>query len=106
MLPNCMYYFEIQFVHFQPDLFFCRNCLAANNWREHWTNCSCLPECDSIDYAVVNREYSSLQSGDIRILKVVTYVNKSRIKRDLLFSIDYLVGRCTNCLLHVCKSVC
>lgn len=74
--------------------FFSRNCLATQNWSGNRKNCTCLPECNSIDYTVVNRELEILTRMENRVLTVKTYVNKSRIKRDLLFSIDYLVGKC------------
>lgn len=58
-------------------------------------NCSCLPQCDSVDYAIVSRLLKSLfrYFENSRSLEVNTYTSKSRIKRDLIFSIDYLIGR-------------
>lgn len=64
-------------------------------------NCTCLPECNSVDYTIVDREIEILRDLEReRRLKVMTYVNKSRIKRDLLFSIDYLIGMCVQHLLN------
>lgn len=68
-------------------------CLLERNWSENWVNCSCMPLCDSVDYFIVNRQLDDFYERDSRMLKVTTYVNKSRIKRDILFSIDYLIGR-------------
>lgn len=101
MLPNCasdckIRGFLLKAKSFSTWLIYCRNCLAAHNWGDYWMNCSsCLPQCDSVDYSIINREYEMYYYRDSRILKIKTYVNKSRIKRDLLFSIDYLIGGCS-----------
>lgn len=86
-----------------------RICLAKHNWTEHWINCSCLPLCDSIDYDI--REKSpDVWMGTTRMFTINTYVNKSRVKRDLLFSIDFLVGkhllRCIYIFIFIFKMIC
>lgn len=69
-----------------------RICLAKNDWSKYWANCTCLPLCDSVDYSIVGTP-SVEATGSTRMFVINTYVNKSRVKRDLLFSIDFLVGK-------------
>lgn len=92
MLPNCTFILLYRKIN-SNEIISCRNCLAVKKWTNNWMNCSCLPQCDSVDYTIVNRRPHTLIDRDSRQLEVNTYVTKSRIKRDLLFSIDYLIGR-------------
>ena len=64
-----------------------RICLSKSRWNENRNNCSCLPQCNSVDY-------SFTQSLDHRSIgfNAESFISTRRLKRDVKFSIHYLIG--------------
>lgn len=54
-------------------------------------DCSCLPLCDTVDYAVAKSGKSG-NDGAKHQLTIRTAVNKWRLKRDILLSVDFVFG--------------
>lgn len=64
-----------------------RICLSKGSWRQNSLHCPCHPSCNSIDYTLTYRG-----NHDDYSFRIETEVRKIRIKRDVLFSTDFLVG--------------
>lgn len=66
-----------------------RICLSKNRWQKNRENCSCFPQCNSIDYSFVRTFFPA---SETRFITTIPRVSGTRLKRDIKFDIHYLIG--------------
>lgn len=70
--------------------YFLRICLHRKNWTQMFYSCDCLPSCESISYSFVHQEYHESNQGSVYVSSESPI---TRIKRDILFDSDDLIGK-------------
>lgn len=77
-----------------------RSCLSRKKWITKPMECDCVPSCNSIGYSLVHHMFKESYDNSTRI-NIYTDAPKSRIKQDVLFSIDFLIGKSHNILIFI-----
>ncbi|XP_055295186.1 uncharacterized protein LOC129564958 [Sitodiplosis mosellana] len=65
-------------------------CLSRNRWNETRSNCTCLPQCNSVDY-IFTRTSTIDSPLESNMITANLRIPKTRLKRDIKFGIHYLV---------------